>query len=197
MNTGFTQLDAEAAFARERRRQSLAKLSSRLGIKRRDALAILPFEDVVEALGLVAERDVGLRSIALESIVGTAGRRRADFDRRFRPGSNRLRGRWQSIAAARMRGESMEPIDVYRIGRLHFVRDGHHRVSVARANGDPSIEAYVREVQTKVAPTEELSVRDLRPTEPERELRDRLPVPSGTPAPSGACAASSCATVVG
>jgi hypothetical protein len=141
----------------------------------------------------VAERDVGLRSIALDSIVGTADRRRAEFDRLFRPGSYRLSGRWQSIAAARLRGESMAPIDVYRIGRLHFVRDGHHRVSVARAQGDTTIEAYVREVQTRVAATEELTVRDLRPTGHEPKLRDRLPMPSGTREPCGGCASSSCA----
>ena len=41
--------------------------------------------------------------------------------------------RWERIAAARRRGEAMPPIDVYRIGDLHFVKDGHHRVSVARA----------------------------------------------------------------
>ncbi len=45
----------------------------------------------------------------------------------------------------------MPPIDVYRIGELHFVRDGHHRVSVARAYGDPTIDAHIREVQTTFA----------------------------------------------
>ena len=46
-----------------------------------------------------------------------------------------MRERWERIAAAQRRGESMPPIDVYRVGDLHFVRDGHHRVSVARAQG--------------------------------------------------------------
>jgi hypothetical protein len=54
----------------------------------------------------------------------------------------------------------MPPIDVYRVGALHFVEDGHHRVSVARSHGDPTIEARVREVRTKVAATEERMLRD-------------------------------------
>jgi hypothetical protein len=81
--------------------------------------------------------------------VGTVSRRPDDFDRKFRPGSHRLRNRWVSVAVARQRGKAMRPIDVYRIGDLHFVADGHHRVSVARANGDAAIDAHVRQVQTR------------------------------------------------
>jgi hypothetical protein len=156
MNTGFPEPDAAAAFAREHRRQSFAKLASRLTMKRDDALAMLPFDEVVTALGRVAEHDLGPQAIALESIVGTVSRRSGEFDRRFRPRTRRLQSRWQRIAAARRRGETMPPIDVYRIGALHFVQDGHHRVSVARALGDSTIEAHVREVQTVVPATDEL-----------------------------------------
>jgi hypothetical protein len=76
---------------------------------------MLLFEDVVAALGRVTEYDLGLQTIALESIVGTVDRRSGEFDRQFRPGSRRLQSRWQKIAAARRRGETMPPIDVYRI----------------------------------------------------------------------------------
>ncbi len=124
---------------------------------RGDALAMLPFDDVVAAQGRVAEHDLGLQTIALDSIVGTLSRRNGEFDRLFRPRTARLQSRWQRIAAARRRGETMPPIDVYRIGALHFVRDGHHRVSVARAYGDTTIDAYVREVQTKVTTTNPVS----------------------------------------
>ena len=80
--------------------------------------------------------------IPLDSIVGTVDRRRGDFDRSFRP-SPSTRGRWERIAEARKRGEAMPPIDVFRIGDLYFVQDGHHRVSVARAMGDKDINANV------------------------------------------------------
>ena len=95
---------------------------------------ILPFEEVVAALGRRGERRLGQQTIQLDSIVGTVDRGR-EFDRRFRPTSGRVRTRWERIAAAQRRGEAMPPIDVYRIGELHFVKDGHHRVSVARALG--------------------------------------------------------------
>jgi hypothetical protein len=161
VTTGFPEPDAAAAFARERRRQSLAKLASRLRMQREDASAMLPFDDAVAALGRVAEHDLGLQAIALESIVGTVNRRNSEFDRLFRPRSRRLQTRWQRIAAARRRGETMPPIDVYRIGELHFVQDGHHRVSVARALGDTTIDAHVREVQTAEAATDERMLRNL------------------------------------
>jgi hypothetical protein len=148
VDTGFPETDAVAAFARERRRHSLAKLASRLTMKHQDAWVMLCFDDVVAALGRVAEHDRGLRMIALESVVGTVNRRSCEFDRRFRPRSRRLQTRWQRIAAARRRGEAMPAIAVYRIGELHFVLDGHHRVSVARALGDSMIDAHVREVVT-------------------------------------------------
>lgn len=117
---------------------------------------MLRFDDVAAALGRVGEHDAGVETIALESIVGTVSRRSDEFDRMFRPRSRRLQTRWQRIAAARRRGEMMPPIDVYRIGELHFVRDGHHRVSVARAQGDTTIDARVRHVQTAMTATNKL-----------------------------------------
>jgi hypothetical protein len=165
-------------FARERRRQSLAKIGSRLRMGRDDVSVMLPFEDVVAALGRVGERDLGLQTIRLDSIVGTVDRRRGEFDRRFRPASRRVRRRWQSIAAARRRGQSMPPIDVYRIGELHFVQDGHHRISVARANGDTTIEAQVRAVQTKRPATHGLSLYELQLIRHRREFHERVPLPA-------------------
>jgi hypothetical protein len=50
------------------------------------------------------------------------------------------------------RGAAIPPIDVYRLGDLHFVKDGHHRVSVARVTGQKTIEAYVTVVLTRLPP---------------------------------------------
>ena len=131
-DTGFPASDAQTDFSRARREQALARLTSRLRREPSDFDVILPFEEVVVALGRVGQHSLGLKSIALESIVGTVDRSK-EFDREFRPTSGRVRGRWQRIAEAQRRGRDMPPISVYRIGDLHFVRDGHHRVSVARA----------------------------------------------------------------
>jgi hypothetical protein len=72
----------------------------------------------------------------------------------------------------------MPPIDVYRIGDMHFVEDGHHRVSVARALGDTHIEARVKEVRTEVGAGRELRLRDLPLKRHERVFRERVPLPA-------------------
>jgi hypothetical protein len=177
MSTGFPQEDARSAFARERRRRALGRIAARLRHEPDDVSSMLPFEEVVRALGRRAEHDLGVQTIALDSIVGSVDRRVGDFDRAFRPASTQTRGRWERIAAARRRGEAMPPIDVYRISGLHFVKDGHHRVSVARALGDETIEADVREVETEVGAAQGLRVRDLPLKEHERVFHERVPLP--------------------
>jgi hypothetical protein len=75
---------------------------------------------------------------------------RRDFDNRFRPTFNRMRSRWERLALAQRRGAPIPPIQVYRVGGLHFVEDGHHRVSIAAAARQDTIDAYVTEIVTKV-----------------------------------------------
>ena len=176
MDTGFPSTDAQFDFSRARRQRALGRLASRLRGEPSDLQLILPFEEVVEALGRTGERPIGLESIALDSIVGTVGRER-DFDRSFRPTSGRTRPRWERIADAQRRGEDMPPISVYRIGELHFVRDGHHRVSVARALGLSHIDAFVTEVTTKLGAGAEIRLRDLPLKSHERLFFERVPLP--------------------
>jgi hypothetical protein len=141
-----------------------------------DVGVVLPFEEVVAALGRVGERQLGLEVIPLDSIVGSVGRTR-DYDREFRPTSGRVRNRWERIAVAQHRGEAIPPISVYRVGELHFVRDGHHRVSVARALGRDDIDAYVTEVTTRVGATRSLRLSDLPLKSHERLFDERVPLP--------------------
>jgi hypothetical protein len=169
--------DAQSDFARQRRRRALSKIAGRLRFEPDDVSAMLPFEEVVAALGRRGESDLGLQTIRLDSVVGTVARRRGEFDRNFRPTSTGVRGRWESIATARRSGATMPPIDVYRIGEMHFVQDGHHRVSVARALGDTHIEAHVREVVTQLSAGTELQLRDLPLKRHERVFHERVPLP--------------------
>lgn len=177
MDTGFPTADAQFDFSRARRQRALGRLLNRLRGVPSDVELILPFDEVVEALGRIGERYVGLQSIPLDSIVGTVGRGK-DFDRRFQPVSSRTRPRWERIADAQRRGESMPPISVYRIRDLHFVRDGHHRVSVARAQGRTHIDAYVTEVSTKLGANAELRTSDLPMKSHERLFFERVPLPA-------------------
>jgi hypothetical protein len=174
-DTGFPRADVENDFLRARRRQVLAKLVNRLRRAPDDVNLILPFDDVVAALGLKGERALGLQTIPLDSVVGTVDSRR-DFDRRFRPTSSRVRERWERLALAQRRGESIPPIDVYRIGDLHFVKDGHHRVSIAMATGQTTIDAYVTDVLTAVSPEGIRHRGDLLVKTYEREFRSRVPL---------------------
>jgi len=173
-DTGFPTTDAQSDFSRARRRRALADLAARLRGEP-EVNVILPFDEVVEALGRVGERYVGLETIPLDSIVGTVDRTR-EFDRSFRPTSDRVRPRWEGIATAQRRGKDMPPISVYRIGDLHFVRDGHHRVSVARERGRPDIDAYVTEVLTRVPIDRGLRRSDLPLKSHERVFRERVPL---------------------
>jgi hypothetical protein len=141
-DTGFPWADAENDFQRARRRQVLATLAHRL---RRQPPG-------TGALGWRGERQLGLRTIRLDTIAGTVDSGH-DFDRHFRPTSNRVRERWVQLALAQRRGAAIPPIEVYRVGGLHFVSDGHHRVSIAAATGQQSIDAYVTEILTAVRPT--------------------------------------------
>ncbi|HEV2775589.1 MAG TPA: hypothetical protein VGV90_08360 [Solirubrobacteraceae bacterium] len=175
-DTGFPTQDAQADFLRARRRRVFAQLSSLLRLEPGDVDVMLSFDEVVDALGRTGERDLGVRSIPIPSIVGTVDRRK-EFDREFRPTSSRARTRFERIAEASRRGASMPPIDVYRIGELHFVRDGHHRVAVARAQGSDTIDAHVVEVLTQVAPDSSITLADLPLKSHERLFHERVPLP--------------------
>ena len=176
-DTGFPRADVENDFQRARRRQVLARLAQRLRRGPDDVSLILPFDEVVAALGMRSERRLGLRTIRLDTIVGTVDSSR-DFDRRFRPTSGRVRERWERLALAQRRGEPMPPIDVYRVGDMHFVIDGHHRVSIAIATGATTIEAYVTEVLTQLSPKGIRGRRDLLVKSYERIFRARVPLPA-------------------
>ncbi len=173
---GSPRQDAQSDFARSRRRSVLARVGAILRREPTDIQHVLPFEEVVEALGLRHQRPLGLRTIPLSRIVGSVGRPR-DFDRAFRPTSERVRPRWERIAAAHRRGESMPPIDVFKVGDLYFVKDGNHRVSVARALGRTDIDAVVTEVGTEVGPDGSLTVLDLPLKSHERLFFERVPLP--------------------
>ncbi len=175
-DTGFPRADVENDFLRARRRQVLARLAHRLRREPDDVNLILPFDEVVAALGMRGERSLGLQTIKLESIVGTVDSRR-DYDRRFRPTTGRVRERWERLALAQRRGESIPPIDVYRVGDMHFVQDGHHRVSIAMATGQSEIDAYVTEVLTAVPAAGIRRRGDLTMKSYERLFRSRVPLP--------------------
>ncbi len=173
--SGFPSSDAQSDFARARRARVLSDIARRLRREPGDVGQILPFEEVVDALGRTGQVDRGLQVVPLDAIVGTVDRA-ADFDRGFRPTTTRLRSRWERIAAAQRRGEPLPPVSLFKVGELYFVRDGHHRVSVAKSLGRADIDAYVTEVQTRLKLGRDLRVSELPVKDHERLFRERVPL---------------------
>ena len=177
MSTGFPGSDAQSDFSRARRARLLADIGRRLRREPDDVALMLPFEEVVESLGRIGQHDLGLQVVPLEAIVGSVDRT-VDFDRGLRPTSARLRSRWERINAAQRRGEALPPVSLFKVGDLYFVRDGHHRVSVAKSLGRTDIDAYVVEVTTRVKLGEDTLVSDLPLKDHERLFRERVPLPA-------------------
>src|SRR3954471_9560303 len=146
-DTGSQRGDADIASARVRRHQTLSKLATWMRSDPDVVTETLSFSEVVDALGRRGERQLGGQLIPLDQIVGPLDKGEG-FDRRFRPTSDRSRQRWERLAEKSRLGEYLPPIDVYKLGNLYFVIDGHHRVSVARAQGADAIEAHVVQIET-------------------------------------------------
>ncbi len=118
---------------------------------------LLSFDQVQELLRDRYEIDRGTQTIPISHIVGSVGRYR-DFDRAFLPLSGADQERWKRLDVALNELRNLPPIDVYKIGEVYFVRDGNHRVSVARANGLTDIEAHVTEIEARVPLTPDVDV---------------------------------------
>jgi hypothetical protein len=131
--TGAVMIDAEHAFSRARR-------AARLRLLGRNGGALPVFSGPT---GVRSARG-GLREIPLEAISGTLEpARAAQFDCDFRPLRRSARTRWERIWIAEDKGVLLPPISVVPVGDRFAVRDGHHRVSVARARGAVAIDAIV------------------------------------------------------
>ena len=175
-DTGFPVQDARDDFLRARRRAALSAIRRRLHGRNATYDVLLPFDEVVAALGRRGERDLGEQVIDVDSVVGSVDRT-TGFDRLFRPTSDEVERRFERINVALRRGEEMPAIDVYRIGDVHFVIDGHHRVAVARSLEWKTINAHVVEVLTVVGADRDLRLEDLPIKGHERVFAERVPLP--------------------
>jgi hypothetical protein len=91
-------------------------------------------------------RCAGLHTVAIDKITGSESRT-GDFDRDFNPLKDNTLDRWVSVMTARLSGVSLPPVDLLKAGDEYYVRDGHHRISVARALGEGFIEAQITSVE--------------------------------------------------
>jgi hypothetical protein len=121
---------------------------------------LLAYEEVRRQLPLTGQRDVGMREIPLDKIVGSVGRYR-DFDRAFLPTQKTTSQRWINVDKARLQDVELPPIEVYKLGEVYFVKDGNHRVSVARERNQLFIDAYVTEVDVPIVLTPDMRLDDV------------------------------------
>ncbi|MCK4579563.1 MAG: ParB N-terminal domain-containing protein, partial [Candidatus Marinimicrobia bacterium] len=152
----------EASFALEdfRKARQEASLQEIMYFVTRRREELLSFDEVRRKLKGVEGSRQELKEIPLDAIVGSVSRYH-DFTRSFLPRGGIDRDRWTRVMAVAMGSAGFPPIDVYQIGDVYFVQDGHHRVSVARRLGMDPIQAYVKEVHTKVTLTADIHPDDL------------------------------------
>jgi hypothetical protein len=141
---GASTEPAAATYRRAARARRRADLAARARRREQPRLAYLATDTGWAATA--RRRRLGVQPIEVASIVGTVEpHKAAAFDSQWRPPSF-TRGRWTLLCAAFQRGDTLPPIAVYRVGAHHYVRDGHHRASVARVAGAHAIDADVVEL---------------------------------------------------
>ena len=121
---------------------------------------LLSYDEVKEKLHIGGPIYRGVKSVEVKKIVGSLNRYH-QFDRAFLPLEDQTANRWQSIDRAFYQEVNLPPVILYKVGEVYFVVDGHHRLSVAREQGQLDIDAEVRECSTKVNITTDLKPEDL------------------------------------
>ena len=137
---------AEDDFARARNKALFNEIQHFLSP---EEVSLISLNDVKQLLKPTAETYVGMKIVPIEKIVGSEGRYN-DFDNHFFPKSSHLKNRWQHVDEAAIKDIILPPIKVYEISGLYFVRDGNHRVSVAKSRGTEFIDAEVVSLQSEI-----------------------------------------------
>ncbi|MEJ2557021.1 MAG: hypothetical protein P8186_12470 [Anaerolineae bacterium] len=135
-----------ADFSRARRKAFIHDIVAFLFGENND---LLSFDEVQRRLRARGQAYSGVRPVEVAKIVGSVDRYK-DFDRAFLPTQSRTARRWMSVDRAHHEAIHLPPVSLFKVGDLYFVRDGHHRVSVAREQGVEFIDAEVIQVQTRV-----------------------------------------------
>jgi hypothetical protein len=122
---------------------------------------LLSFYSIKELVKPRSETYLGMQVVSISDIVGSEGRY-YDFNRAFLPKKEHLRNRWTSIDKAYYKDINLPPINLYKLGEVYFVRDGNHRVSVARTQGIESIDAEVVELSAHVTVAKGMTEADIK-----------------------------------
>ena len=136
----------EADFDRARHKAFFHDLLSVVSRRPND---LIPYHEVRSRLSPEGESYRGHQTVRLDQIVGSMDRFR-DFDRAFLPRQRHTARRWKNVDRAYYEDVYLPPIQLYKVGDVYFVKDGNHRVSVARERGQQFIDAEVIEGHVRV-----------------------------------------------
>ena len=142
----FEQAQTEEDFAKARNKAFFNEIQHLLSP---EEASLISLNDVKQLIRPINETYLGMKVIPIDKIIGSEGRYK-DFDNNFFPKSSHLRHRWEHVDEAAIKSITLPPIKVYEINGLYFVRDGNHRVSVAKARGTEFIDAEVVTLQSEI-----------------------------------------------
>jgi hypothetical protein len=156
--TNYGKMQAQEDFTRARGKAILSEIQHFLN---QDKNKLLSFNDIKDILKPKSQSYRGMQEVPINLIVGSEGRYR-DFNKYFLPRAEHLRSRWERVDQARINDIILPPIQLYEIGGVYFVRDGNHRVSVAKTQGVEEIDAEVTSLSSEIAITPNMTVEKLR-----------------------------------
>lgn len=145
-------------FSRARMKESLGRILALLQPQKDEMLSLGDIRSLVRP---ESETYKGMRTVPLDKIVGSEGRYR-DFNRAFLPRHDKLMRRWMSVDEAHYRNVILPPIKLFEIGGAYFVRDGNHRVSVAKAQGAEFIDAEVISLASEIPLTPDMTREQIK-----------------------------------
>jgi hypothetical protein len=149
---------ARSDFSKLRTRETIARILSLLKVRRDEMLSL---GDVRSLLRPDSETYRGMRTVPIEKIVGSEGRYK-DFNRKFLPRHDKLMRRWMRVDMAHYQNITLPPISLFEIGGVYFVRDGNHRVSVARSQGAEFIDAEVISLSSEISLSPSMGLEQLK-----------------------------------
>jgi len=146
MSDQMYQTMARSDFSRLRTKETISRILSLLKAQRDEMLSLGDVRSIVRP---DSETYRGMQTVAIERIVGSEGRYK-DFNKAFLPRHDKMMKRWMRVDVAHYQNIELPPISLFEIGGVYFVRDGNHRVSVAKAQGAAFIDAEVISLSSEV-----------------------------------------------
>ncbi|GHV04150.1 hypothetical protein FACS189485_08930 [Spirochaetia bacterium] len=158
MNITMYKVQAEEDFNKARNKALLSHIQHFINT---DQDRLLSFSDVKDILKPKNQVYLGMQTVPIDRIVGSEGRYR-DFTKFFLPKANHLKTRWQRVDEAALQDIILPAIQLYEIGGVYFVRDGNHRVSVARSQGIEMIDAEVTSLSSEISIDPNITTEQLK-----------------------------------